>query len=752
MIRYIESIGIMQVWDVDGTRFLHKSVSSVTVEQLHKGIESLKFFLTEEQYKNDSKVIRDLYAHIGFMPLFRLCMEAFRDSFLKMCRWYCGQYFTSWYDDPESEALAAPSFARAIAVMLGGNTEDYSRKLREKNMRSTGYDDVLHELMQNEFDLFCQPKVLAALKSGGGLKYIRSRISVARLTTLCATIAPDLTEKYLSDAAKEVTRRREIITKSALYTEIFGADYFYNLPDCNTQFRDIFCAVISREEIAQSKKFVSDNHLELDVRKDVWKICFLRGGGVMSRSLDFTQINSVSLRTEVKHYMASYLSHKPNKGPYSVGYLAHALNILTDKNRGIKFAADISDADVKELFLFMETEYISPSGIKLGIVTINMIFSCCACFFDYLMSDMRSPDIKSPRPYRNPFREISFVNIYSYGKKTEAIPEGVAEQLDAHIDELPDQCALLYKIFSNTGMRSKEALHLEADCIEPSMHDNLYQIRYTPYKVLAARRKAGAEDFHRVLIHSELAEEIQAWAKKTEALCQRTGQPYLFLSLHPHSEGRLLGLKTFTRAINGLLDKYSIGTDGAAPWHFTSRQCRKTMAVTLIENGATAEELTYALGHLSSTTSRKYYAEVRKMKLAELNTEFFKKQFELHVPSEQLDQFNEEERKLLYIDFRLEKRRVEFGFCLRAPELGGCDRRSNLYGCVNCRHLCTGRQYLKCWQELLCDQDRHLAELERSYENAGIKRYDEFREYQQAQRLRDGYRSVVSSISESGWE
>lgn len=158
------------------------------------------------------------------------------------------------------------------------------------------------------------------------------------------------------------------------------------------------------------------------------------------------------------------------------------------------------------------------------------------------------------------------------------------------------------------------------------------------------------------------------------------------------------------------------------------------------------------LGHLNSGTSMKYYAEVRKMKLAELNTEFFKKQFKLCIPAEQLEQFSEEERKLLYIDFRLERRRVEFGFCLQAPEVGGCDRRSNLYGCVNCRHLCTGRQYLKYWQELLDEQERRLIELERLYERTKVEQYSDFKEYQQARLLRDGYKSVVASISESGWK
>jgi len=79
------------------------------------------------------------------------------------------------------------------------------------------------------------------------------------------------------------------------------------------------------------------------------------------------------------------------------------------------------------------------------------------------------------------------------------------EQLDRHISELKEHHELLYRIFSNTGMRLKEALFLEADCLEESRYENLYEIKYKPYKGGAARRRAGLEDCHRVLVPSELA-------------------------------------------------------------------------------------------------------------------------------------------------------------------------------------------------------------------------------------------------------
>ena len=185
-------------------------------------------------------------------------------------------------------------------------------------------------------------------------------------------------------------------------------------------------------------------------------------------------------------------------------------------------------------------------------------------------------------------------------------------------------------------------------------------------------------------------------------------------------------------------------------WHFTSRQFRKTIAVKLIENGATTAELAYWLGHLCSDTAAKYYAEVRKMKLAELNTRFFLEKFELIISNEQLENYTEEERKLLYADFRLEQRRVEFGFCMIKAADGPCQNRNSLYNCINCRNLCTGKQYLPYWLELLEQQKLVVEKLISTYMAEGISDYTNYTEYRQEFRLLNGYGNIVKAIQEGG--
>jgi len=745
MIRQVKLVSHTHIWDIDGINVTLIRKSGITTEQYCEIIETFQLLLAEELYHQDATIVRDIFSRIGPISFFSLGIEAFHDRFLAMCRWYCKMYLQTWYENNAQKALGLePSFKHVLAVMLGNK-----QCFHLQSMQDAGYRCILINIMHDEFIKFCEKKILAALEACEGLDGIRTKISLNLLIPFCMNVAPHLTEEYTAREAKGFTQRREMITRGALLDKIFGHGAQKEKCDKDGPFYSMLCTIVSREADIQSTKFINENYLAMNVQKDIWRIYFYRNNTLVFRSMDFTQITSASLRTEVKYFMMFRLSHKLNAGFRAAINLMHALNILTNNNPNIKYTADILDTDVSALYLYMETEYIGSYRKKLGIATIADIFASCSLFVSYLMGNMRNPEIKSPRPHKNPFADVKFVNVKNYCKNTEIIPESVMEKLDEHIEEIPEHFALMYKIFSNTGMRAKEVLLLEAECVEPSMYDNLFLIRYTPYKVLAARRKAGVGDYHRALISSELAGDIQTWANQTEDLRKKSGRSYLFLSLRYGERGSLLNLYYFNKAINGLLEKHNICGDEGVPWHFTSMQCRKTLAVTLIENGATTEELSYFLGHLCFSTSIKYYAEVRKMKLAKLNTDFFKKQFELCISAEQLEQFNEEERKLLYIDFRLERRRVEFGFCLRSPGMGKCDRRSNLYGCVNCRHLCTGIQYLVYWQELLQEQERYLSELKSSYQNAGITQYNEFREYQQVLLLRDGYLSVVNSILES---
>lgn len=555
-------------------------------------------------------------------------------------------------------------------------------------------------------------------------------------------------EQYLTAMAAEFTRQRRQISHSALILSIFHYE-MGSLSLYGQEFVNMLVSVVEREREIQRRVFIAENHLQIDIGSDVWKMYERHGNILRLKTIDFTKVSCPSLRYEMKYYIR-YLfedTGKVNVPLFCCQYMA--INTLTEVNPQIRCFADVTEADAKALLVSLEHAR-KENGDSLSQYYIAKAMNSVKRIIDYLMSDMRDSTIKAPQPYRNPFTNFAFRNLREYNTSTSPIPENVIEQINCHSQEMPPLYKLLYDIFANTGLRLKEVFFLETDCVEPSRYDDICQLKFKPHKVIAARRRHGAGDCHRIMIPQKLADEISCHITATAPMRQANDSSYIFLSQRPGYSTAVMDCLPFIKSVRGIIEKYDIRGEDGELWHFTSRQFRKTIAVTLIENGATTAELAYWLGHMCSDTAAKYYAEVRKIKLAELNTRFFRERFDLILSSEQLEEYTEEERRLLYIDFRLEQRRVELGFCLVKAADGPCPNRSSLYNCVNCRNLCTGKKYLPYWSQLLAQQKSVFEELIACYRAGNILNYTDFPEYKQELRLLQGYESIVKAINEGG--
>ncbi|MDR0287038.1 MAG: site-specific integrase [Clostridiales bacterium] len=557
-----------------------------------------------------------------------------------------------------------------------------------------------------------------------------------------------LLEQYLTKMAELITKQRTQISTAALIKKIFHTTGERKLSGYNEDFVAILTGVINREREIQKHIFIAENHLQVDINNDLWKIYERNGDALRLITLNFLLINCPPLRYELKDYLRYIFKfrgklHRTIFDPYIL-----ALNALTDVNPKIRYFTDVTEADVKAMILFLENTYKKENGEPLSQKTIALAVNSAGRVIRYLMSDACDSEIKTPRPHINPFANIIFHNLGGYSAPTSIIPEDIIEQINKYSDELPPLYKLLYDIFTNTGMRVKEVFFLEADCVEESHYAGICQLKFKPYKVLAARRRHGAGDYHRVMITQSLADRISFHINDTEPLRRANGLPYIFLSQKPGYTNAVMMTKTFINKVRSIIKNHAICDENGDLWHLTTKQFRKTIAVTLIENGATTEELAYWLGHMSSATATKYYAEVRKMKLAQLNTKFFKEKFDLILSGEQLEKYTEEERKLLYIDFRLDQRRVEFGYCLIKAADGRCPNRNSLYNCVNCKNLCTGVKYLSYWNELLIQQEDIVERLIHTYHANNVEGYADFTKYKQEFRLLEGYRNIVIAIKE----
>lgn len=576
------------------------------------------------------------------------------------------------------------------------------------------------------------------LCSGGSLQPALDSVGVAEMMRLMESAPANLMNAYFRERAAEFTDRREIVTcfklLQAAFTNKQQAGRFYDAPIVE-RVKDIADAEFEKQKLL----FRQQNRQQLNVSNDTWQLFYLTGPNLRSNSYDFTQINSASLRLEVKYFMLWYLQgHSDYRTPV-LSAAIKGINFLSDNNPSIHYFADVSDVDARKLYNYLENDCISYRGGKLSVQSVANTIRACSQIMGYLCGDMRDEKLRAPIPAENPFSKYRFFNMDNMSQNTEILPDQIATAIETFSGELSDTHRTLYRIFVNTGLRLSEVILLKEDCLLPSRYDGLMLLRYVPHKTLRARRKRGVDDTCEMLIPAFLSKEISRQMKRTKDLREEYGEPYIFIVKNGNSRAVLPCGDGFCDAENRLIAKYCITDENGQLWNLTTRQFRKTIAVTLIESGASITEVAYWLSHLTRRTSMKYYAEVRKRCLAEMNTRFFREKFDLLLSKEQLGQFNEEQRRLLFVDFRLEKRRVELGFCMRVFADGECDERNRSVSCVNCKKLCTGKPYLRHWIALRDSQRAVVEGLVESYLEMEISDYISYKQYRQEKELLNAY-------------
>ena len=179
---------------------------------------------------------------------------------------------------------------------------------------------------------------------------------------------------------------------------------------------------------------------------------------------------------ELKYYFRNRYCKSFQNTEHTYSLIFRAVNILCDHNPSIQYFADIDETDVRMLHTALE----NIEGI--GHSTLMLHFFACRMVVDYLMCDERDPSLKTPRPYANPFRNLTFVNAHQYNRNTPYIPDKVLSQIGAHLHELPEEDQLVFQIFMETGMRAKEVAFLEESCLEKARYEGRVKLRYIPSK------------------------------------------------------------------------------------------------------------------------------------------------------------------------------------------------------------------------------------------------------------------------------
>ena len=589
------------------------------------------------------------------------------------------------------------------------------------------------------------------LESMNSLVDLMPELGLLNIVKLAQALYPDLFLNYLLAKAKEFTNQRKKICIWNFLREVFGPISTIPLSKASEETKEFLYAIARNEYAYQCTRFIETNQKAINLSQESWVLYWMKGSSLFFKDYDFGKIKCSTIRKEVMVYYKDLLSSKTTFNTDSgISSVTRGMNYLTNYNPSIKHFVDIGATDVASLLNHLSVEAKTRNGERLSPGSIADVFQFCAAVTSFLMDSDNEIPKGFPRPQHNYFKDIVFRNIYKMEKRTSPIPDCVIDQIYLHIDELMPAHQTVFRIFDGTGLRVDGIVTLKEHCLDYNEAKQLWLLRHIPGKVLESRRKNRLPDEHQIGISQIEVDLIQAQIKETAKLRQKTGMEDIFL--HEPTDGgktvpvRVIDASSFNIAINRLIKKYNIVDEGGNLWHFQSRQFRKKVARNMIENGATLRELAHHFGHMSEHTGMKHYAEVAEAKLADLNTAFFKKKFEMELGPEQLAMYTEEERRALYVDFCMKHREVELGSCVRHISLGPCGKRSGKTNCAVCGNICTGKQYLPKWISLWKSQKKIVDELIVLYSREGITGYEHFREYQRELYLLQSYEATITKI------
>lgn len=368
-------------------------------------------------------------------------------------------------------------------------------------------------------------------------------------------------------------------------------------------------AIINQEHV-----LIRDNRKEINTIKDKWTLYYKKGLSLQYCAFDFSEIESIYLKRECQMFLRDeyngdniqYMSDK-------YGCLRSALVRLQNEFNTERLA-DIDSVQMGILVQRLQLDKnIAPS-------TMSLYRTALSDLSDYLIS----LDKYGYKPSFNVFNKVSFYNVSNMKKNTEYIPDDVAMKIDEHIADMPIHFSLAYKMFSVTGMRSKEIFHITYPCCDYTEEkDGYVKLIFNQHKVKLQSRRRGVSEEDFVFIEKSLAKEIDVYATIESGVRRGLKIPYLFINKRDGNINLYTG-DAFAVAINKIIKKYDIRDNTGKLWLFSPRQTRKTLAVNLIDSGAPTHVVSKQLGHINQKTTQKYYTEVKLMKLAEMDSLFFR--------------------------------------------------------------------------------------------------------------------------------
>ena len=724
-------------------------------------------FVREHIFMGKSHLIKKLLINKDVLTISEIIKLVTLNSFLQICGSICLNEVLEYFDFVINEIMIPTNMQLSLNGIIASATGLSHKDTKDsKNMfksveKEKLYKEIETLINKNKSHFYVLKEEFKYLKGIENALDSHRKLNQdelvglipSRALKICMVLYKEKFSLYLDEISNELTKENIIINRTNLIMKIFAdinetkANHiytYYKMNDTNPMLEDFVITKFKNQVRTQDSPIIN-------VHDDIWTFYWRIKENLKRITINFTGLKSSLLKNEIMQYYKFLITkeYQYKVEGDGVSQIISSVNLVIESMKYLQKALKINSANeiklihVYKLIKYLQNDYKSKNDKKIKVSTIVKCVGNLKGFIDWLIETDKQAILK---PTFNPFQYVVFKGVYS--KNTDIIPECVIEKILLYLNELREDIQRMVLIMLNCGLRYKEVAYLEEDCTSDS--NNEYKIlKYIPYKVLEARRINGLDDYHRIVIDDEIYKEIEEQIDYTKNLREKYTTREIFLTVGINDNLCMIDNTSFCRAVQKLINKYNITDEQGKLWSISSKQYRKTLAVDMITKGKANEyEVGNFLGHLNTNTTKKFYAEVRKKKLADMDSDFFKKKFQLTIEQKHLDRFSEEERKSLYVDFCLNTREVEYGVCTRAFSVDACNRRADIFGCSTCSKICTGKKYYKRWIGLYDNQKNRVDSLVRKYEFNGIvhEEYESFREYEREKYLLDSFKVVVDKL------
>lgn len=597
--------------------------------------------------------------------------------------------------------------------------------------------DSIFNIVDEQYNKYCKALVSDYVEKNIALKNInRCVINDTKIMEIFFKMDDAIKKQYVIQRMDFYEKQRKLMCLEEFRRDCIDSTNLKQR-ECLSAFSEINQYISSLYDI-YAKRLIEGNRKEISLDSDEWTLFFMEGPTANYRRFKFDDIISKKFRYEIKLYLMDECSYRI-KNNVTLSLVKDSLNFLYNRDNECDSFAKIKEGNVRALDDYLQKEAVVKRAYKTtkqrSVNTLAKTMSKLKDITEFLIKYSKKNTLSTTVPKSNVFENISYRNRHCMSERTDVIPDIVLEQLDKYVVQLNQTHQLMYRIFENTGMRASSVCKLKKDCLKPSRYPGVMILKYKPYKLEKYNKKNGKLPREEIIISLDLANQIQAQIDKTEDFRKKYNSKYIFLE---NNENRgflrptIIDRGGFVTAVNRIIEKNNIVDYDGVIWHFTSRQFRKTLVSIMMDNNATDAEIAYVLGHNSQKTLNQYYKEINEQRIENLNHEFFKKRFGIDVGEENLNQYSDEEKECLYIDFVTNYRRVPLGYCSKPIADGPCDKESGASRCEKCSRICTGKQFVSEWVKLRDDRQRELNDLTEYYSklNISIEEYSEYKEYQ----------------------